>query len=245
MIAKYSYGIILIFDNKVLLVQRRFTYAFMDFIMGKYSNLDSVKKLLNEMTLVELSDIYSLDFNKLWDKLWLPYQTLQKPNAFLYEKVFNKFKTFFLFDGGDRLRSFIDQSVPTGALIWNIPRGRKNTSKETDIYCAMRELDEETGYKKVDYTILPNYNKEVSYIHGDTKYICKYFIASLNIHPSDKHFDSKNMREVADNKWVSMAEIPYINPKPYLITIVRNAVKLVKKYKKGKYAVDYPIVTNI
>lgn len=240
MITKYSYGIMLINDNKVLIVQRRYTYAFVDFIMGKYANLDIARQLLHEMTMTELTDVYTLDFLKMWDKLWLPYNTVYKHNTFLYEKVFNKFKTYFLFDKGARLRLFVEQTIPSGKLVWNIPRGRKNSPREVDVYCAMRELEEETGYKKASYTILPNYTKEISYINNDIKYICKYYVAILNDHPIDRLFDIKNSREVADQKWASMLELPFVNEKDFLVPIVRVAIKLVKKYKKGSFVFKHP-----
>jgi 8-oxo-dGTP pyrophosphatase MutT (NUDIX family) len=240
MITKNSYGIILINDNKVLIVQRRYTYAFVDFVMGKYINLENVCRLLHEMTMTELTDVYTLDFSKMWDKLWLPYNTVYRHNTFLYEKVFNKFKTYFLYDKGNKLKSFVEQTIPAGSLVWNIPRGRKNSPREADVHCAIRELEEETGYKKSSYTILPNYTKEISYVNNDIKYICKYYVAMLNDHTIDRLFDVKNSREISDQKWASMVELQFVNKKDFLVPIVRVAMKLVKKYKKGSFLYLHP-----
>ena len=56
---------------KFLLVQRRDTIGYIDFLRGKYSSLYHLKILLHEMTQTEHNKLRSLTFDQLWDLLWV------------------------------------------------------------------------------------------------------------------------------------------------------------------------------
>ena len=65
----------------VLMVKKKYTYSFFEFVFCKYPKFDRLKleKLFDGMTFQEKSDILEMDFNKLWCKILLnipedPYQ---------------------------------------------------------------------------------------------------------------------------------------------------------------------------
>lgn len=60
---------------EVLLVKKRYTYSFVAFVFGQYSNKDEkrLKFLFNGMTLQEKIDILSLKFDMMWYKIWLEF----------------------------------------------------------------------------------------------------------------------------------------------------------------------------
>lgn len=72
-----SLGIIAFTKNtegilRFLMIRRKNTLGFMDFMRGKYSmyNKEYLINLLNEMTITEKRDILENDFNDLWKELW-------------------------------------------------------------------------------------------------------------------------------------------------------------------------------
>ncbi|VVB70158.1 Uncharacterised protein [uncultured archaeon] len=74
---KNSYGVIICRKNQTtgeieaLLIQRRYTYAFFDFVHGRYSNnFYSVKRLLSNMTDDEIELVRSLNFDVMFKLFW-------------------------------------------------------------------------------------------------------------------------------------------------------------------------------
>ena len=71
-----SYGIMLfkyeLNEFKLLLVQRKDSIAYIEFIRGKYSisNTSKLFNLLQNITKSELSNILNYDFDYLWNTLW-------------------------------------------------------------------------------------------------------------------------------------------------------------------------------
>lgn len=251
---KKSYGIILCkinsINNKpeVLLVHKRYTYAYSMFIHGKYSrpniwpksSLSMINNLLNQMTLEELLDIWSLDFKQMWYRIWL-----NNFNSELYKKKYTKFYISFIKqDNGDTLKIMIQQIRNFNTLSWEVPKGRPIDSQETDIICAIREIKEETGLSKNDYIILPNVKRYINYISLGTRYICTYYIAIIN--PSIKYYnnsilkDMTTVSEVSETKWFDIDRIRLIDDnKKHLESLINPAFKLVKKYVNGKWINRY------
>lgn len=256
---KKSYGIILCKVNSVtnkpetLLVHKRYTYAYSMFIHGKYSrpniwpksSMVFIINLLNQMTLEELLDIWSLDFKQMWYRIWL-----NNCNTELYKRKYTKYyMSFVKQDNGDLLRKTIQQIRNYNTLMWEVPKGRQIDSHEHSISCAIREIKEETGLSKDDYTILPNVKRYINYISLGTRYICTYYIAIIN--PSIKYYnttilkDIKNVSEVSETKWFDIDKIRLIDDyKKHLELLVNPAFKLVKKYLNNKWITRYRHVLN-
>lgn len=264
MLTKTSIGIILVkpgsikFPPEVLLVHKRHTYVFNDFVNGNYIYLHhntnsfflkkkytimSVETLLEQMTTDELLDILSLNFEQMWYRIHL---SVDKTDP-IYIKKYNKFKSEFLhFDNGAKLISIINSIRGRGTLLWEVPKGRKLYNiKESDLECAMRELEEETGITKSNYEIIPSVKKKVSYISNNVKYIFIYFIAFTNakiiknrnrlnakIYES-QIIGSNDIREVSEIGWFNLQYIKlFDNGSGHLYNIIKPAFAIVKNYLK-------------
>src|ERR1700678_1713015 len=136
---------------EVAMVHKRYTYEFNEFVHGRYSrhHLRTVTNLLEKMTVEELLDIWALNFDQIWYRIW---QTADKKE--LYNKKVSKFHTSFIKDDdGKLLRQLVKQARGSGALLWEPPGGKHSTPKESDIMCAVREMFEEVRAEKRDYRL--------------------------------------------------------------------------------------------
>ena len=59
-------------ENKYLLIRRKDTLGYVDFIRGKYkiNNISHIVSLINEMTINEKQNLLTHDFDYLWNNLW-------------------------------------------------------------------------------------------------------------------------------------------------------------------------------
>ena len=220
---KQSSGIVLCHYNdtskeyEVVLVQRRYTYAFFEFIQGDYSMAKkSYYMYLQNMTVNELIMIYSSPFEVLWHFIWLDNGD---------EMCFKECKQKFEMNWGNRseLRKIILKVRSHGKLEWMFPRGQSIRSKnETPIECAIREFKEETGISSECYTIIPEYLYVVEYIHLEIKYIMKFYMAILKSEYYQRLSEFKLSLldeatcEVHSIKWCS---ISYIKSLPILLNL--------------------------
>ena len=85
-----SYGVILINkkDLKILMINRKDSLCYIDFIRGKYkiNNLEYLNKLLSRMSKIELENIKNKNFQVLWKDLW----NIPEEDRYLQE-IFDKY----------------------------------------------------------------------------------------------------------------------------------------------------------
>jgi 8-oxo-dGTP pyrophosphatase MutT (NUDIX family) len=247
---KKSLGIILCKINtitnqpEVLLVHKRYTYAYSMFVHGKYSrpniwpksSMQFIINLLNQMTLEELLEIWSLNFKQMWYRIWL-----NNIEDEFYKRKYNKFfMSFIKNDTGDQLKKYILSVRNYSSLNWEVPKGRPIDFQEKNLHCAIREIKEETGLNKTDYTILPNVKRYVNYVSLGTRYICTYYIAIVNhcikYYNTSVFKDMKKFNEVSETKWFDINKIRLIDDhKHHLESLISPAFKLVKKFNSGKW----------
>lgn len=148
-------------DVKYLLIQRKDTLGYVEFMRGRYklNEVDFIKKLLFEITYTEIEKLKTYNFDELWDKLWMKQQTSKHyKNEFESSKIkFNELKKGYLLEGTlislDKILNCIETNWQETE--WGFPKGRRNL-RESDINCAAREFREETGYSTGDFIILKN-----------------------------------------------------------------------------------------
>jgi len=133
---------------RVLLVRRRYTYAYVDFVYGRYGkNSRGLSRLFNAMTAEELLSVSTFNFELMWNMLWK--EKMPRPSHFIrdeiYMKTHAKFSSYVM-RNSNSVQSIINNTETRGNISWEIPKGHKDFRKETDIMCAIRELEEETGY---------------------------------------------------------------------------------------------------
>ena len=132
-----------------LAIQRKDTISFVEFIRGKYNpdNLGYVRKLLSTMTEDEQSRVASQPFTRLWNLFWGSWK--RDPQCGCessFQGAQNAYTRLVHVCGSGGLQGLI-ASVDDAAAEqeWSFPKGRK-APVETDISCAMREFQEETGF---------------------------------------------------------------------------------------------------
>ena len=254
---KTSIGVILCRRNaktgrpEALLAHKRYTYAFADFVHGRYARgragsnaaLRCVAPLFDQMTREELFDVFSLNFGQMWYRI-----SLTLDNRDLYNKKYAKFQsTFMRDDGGAALRRLVMLARANGVLLWEVPKGRRLNAREADILCASRELREETGVEKSEYRFLPGVKRRVSYVSAGTRYVCAYYVALANPRLANAvSYDDptrptlreiNHMAEVSEVRWHDIERIRLIDSSDSrLESLVAPAFKLMKQYLKGRWA---------
>lgn len=238
---KQSIGVVCIrfVNNKpeVLMVCKRYTYAYAEFIHGKYPQGDFRKNtrakneiisLFNGMTIEEKLDILSLDFEKMWYRIWLKGP---RPGFFFIAK--NKFESTFLMDDGCRLSALIGKST-NSQRVWEMPKGRKKSPTEPDVLCAIREFTEETNIPKKDYRIIPNLRRKYSYIDKDIKYTNTYYVAVANgnISLSIDFSAQDQVNEIGDIRWMNIEAIRCHDFYGHLEPFIKPIFKVIKKERR-------------
>jgi hypothetical protein len=142
-----SFGIICykLEDNEIkfLMIQRKDSLSFMEFIRGKYDliNLDYIKQLLLNMTINERNMIITTSVDEIWNYLWHQNDNSNNKNNKEFYESKQKFNTL---NDSNFLRNYI---LSINSIFneqeWGFPKGRRKI-KETDLDCAVREFYEET-----------------------------------------------------------------------------------------------------
>lgn len=207
-----SHGIILCRagprGTEAVLVQARYTYAFSEFVFGRYGVRDeaAVRALAERMTMEERSEAYGLNFEAMWARV-----RFGAPNSELYCGRRDLFAANWLGDGGERLRRLLRSVRGAGRLRWEFPKGRR-VGAETDLACAMREFVEETGIPAEAFRLLPGFARRVSFQHCGRVYTTVYYLAALTGEAADprRNLGLHNLgrtSEVSDIAWADMAAI--------------------------------------
>lgn len=249
---KKSYGIICARFNKrtnkieFLLVRKRCTYYYFDFILKHYDKYDDTKLLylFNRMTYDEKIDILSLDFGRMWFRLWLinPDSPYTPPNLKLstdydrYKLCKSTFEKNYMYDGGKRLRDIMGKSKNSNCL-WEIPKGRKSSSQEKDMVTAIREFGEETGIDSLKYDILEEGPIILSNISNGVKYTNYYYLAIYTDPDINVNIDFNNQMQISEISGIDWFDIDKINvlDSPQIVHVIKNANKILrKKYKIQK-----------
>lgn len=229
---KYSVGIACcrIVDStaQILLVNKRVSYAYYDFVRGKYrSDADSLIRLLSNMTVDEKVCILGFDFVAIWHRIWM--DLIPKNVNFFTLKA--KFETNFIRDGGKRLKNLIAQSKSI-RTIWEIPKGRKEHN-ESELNCAIREFEEETGINKKKYSLLLPGHRYQTIIDNGVKYVSKYYIAKAGqyVEPTIKILNGQ-VGEILDARWMNINEVRVIDQTKRLENVIKPILKYVKNNTK-------------
>ena len=221
---------------KYLMIQRRDTLGFVEFIRGKY-NLENIKyiiKLFEIMTETERENIMNNNFDTLWNNLWM-----SKNNQY-HNEYDNSKKKFNLLKMGIYIKNALyslDKINKTANKIykspeWGFPKGRRNC-RETDLDCAKREFEEESGMESANYKILSDI-KPIEEIFSGTnniRYKHIYYVAVL-LEDKELTIDKDNFNqasEISNIKWFDFENVlanirEYNIEKKNVITKVKNII---------------------
>jgi 8-oxo-dGTP pyrophosphatase MutT (NUDIX family) len=232
-------------DNqpKYLMIRRRHTLGFMDFIRGKYSiyNKTYLLNLFKQMTIEEKKLISTKEFLELWNYLWNK-ENLAEQYRSEYLNSKEKFLTIKcgIINQNDsyNLTSLIEMTANEKwhEPEWGFPKGRKNYN-EKDLDGALREFTEETGYNSKYLNIIENIMPfEEVFMGSNYKtykhryYLMKMNSQALNLQQENLNFDKM---EVSKIEWKTYEEAidsirPYNLEKIRMLTHINNCFKNLK-----------------
>jgi 8-oxo-dGTP pyrophosphatase MutT (NUDIX family) len=206
-VVKYSYGLACVLPGvipKILFIKRRLTYAFFDFIMGRYQ-FNELRSMFNMMTYNEKTEILELDFDRLWKRLiGINADAKRKIDIDSYTKKKARFEKVL-----PTLKALMNNTTDADP-VWEIPKGGQEKN-EKPLSTAIREFEEETLIG-VDYTLLECKPLVQKYKHGKTTYVSSYFVAVVKKYEESGLFSSYHCNlEVECSRWFSMKEIEFLN----------------------------------
>ena len=237
-----SYGIILFRSTsnglQYLMIRRKDSFGYIDFIRGKYvqNNLEHLKSIFNEMSVVEKESIRTSTFDALWTKMWgITTMTSQyKSEEIASQKKFEMLKAGLqINDELVSIDTLISESTTNWCETeWEFPKGRRNFL-EKDLECALREFEEETGYSRGKVKVVENLMpfEEIFIGSNHKSYKHKYFLAFTE--DNNDILEGYQASEVSKLEWKTLAECldairPYNLEKKQLIL---NINKVLQEYR--------------
>ena len=224
---------------EILLIRRKDSLAFVDFMRGKYNldDLDYIVKIMERMTINEHKMILENDFKTLWNYLWGASLTNQYKNEEKMSQIkFEKLKNGYNFNTNlININDIINKcKISYNEPEWGFPKGRRNY-QEKDIMCGLREFEEETGYSKENIIIINNILPldEIFTSSNYKSYKHKYYIGLFkNFKNPEKLFQTNEISKIS---WVNIDDAKnyirdYNVEKKNIIIQLNNLLKTYKVY---------------
>jgi 8-oxo-dGTP pyrophosphatase MutT (NUDIX family) len=201
-------------NNKIkyIMIQRKDSLSFMEFIRGKYNVNDIlyIRQLVSSMTLNEKNLLINKQFDEIWNYAW--YQNNASNIKHTTEYIESKHKFEYLVSNNilssitNNVMHVVDQEQE-----WGFPKGRRKL-KESDIDCAVREICEETRLTSNDIQILEDILpfEEIFFGTNNVLYKHTYYIAKIidkDIPISVDQNCVEQMREVRALNWFCYEEV--------------------------------------
>jgi 8-oxo-dGTP pyrophosphatase MutT (NUDIX family) len=186
----------------VLMVKRKDSMAYMEFIRGKYdvANPAYIGTLLKNMTKQEHQQIIKEEFDTLWTRLWGEGRDTRST-----EFECSKEKYYAI----DRPNLITLNPTNYTDPEWGVPKGRR-AKGETDIDCAMREFEEETNIDKSAYIVRKTIVLSETFKGtNNVEYQHTYFLATLKSSAGinlSQTLTSVQRREISEVSWKSLSE---------------------------------------
>lgn len=196
-----------------LMIRRKDTLGFIDFMRGKYSvyNKEYILNMINQMTNNEKMRIKVEPFSKLWSDLW--GETAVQSDAYKSEEMSSKNKFELLRSGVYtrfdfyNLEELVDSAIPIWTEPeWGFPKGRRNY-QERDCDCAVREFCEETGYNADQLIMLKNIQPFEEIFTGSNykSYKHKYYVMFMEYEDTLSQRNEQAC-EVSASAWLTADE---------------------------------------
>ena len=228
-----------IYNNQIqyLMIRRKDTLGFIDFMRGKYSinNKSYILNMLNQMTLHEKKSLLECSFNDLWFHIWgkEKLSSQYKSEEISSQEKYNILKGGVYLEGVKQynLQSLIEESNKKhnwGEPEWGFPKGRRNYG-EKDIQTGIREWTEETGYPSNSVNIISNILPFDEYFVGSNfkSYKHKYYLAYIKDNFSNDNYQKS---EVSQMKWLSYEDcLKYIRPYNLERIEILNKINIILK----------------
>lgn len=208
-----SYGIVVyrIINNQkeYLMVRRKNSFGYIDFIRGKYSlqNLHQVQNMIDEMSLEEKSNLLKYTFEELWFQMWGNNNVKYKIEENTSIKKFEELKKGIYFNSQLVTLEILinNSSTKWQETEWEFPKGKKNY-QEHEITCALREFEEETGNNIKNLYIIENLApfEEIFMGTNNKTYKNKYFVGHMK--ENIDILENYQINEISKIEWKSLKE---------------------------------------
>lgn len=227
-------------ENKYLMICRKKTLGYVDFLRGKYSLTSSthLMNLIDEMTVTEKKDLLTKSFFELWENLWGVKSDGSSEETISSEKFNSLIHGCIMENECIKLSDLISNSkTKWDEPEWGFPKGRRN-NYESDIMCALREYEEETGYDRQDLTLIKNIMPYEEIFTGSNykSYKHKYFVArSTKSIQKRPHQES----EVSKIEWFTYEEAmdkirPYNVERKNILMLIHSMLEEYNVYELKK-----------
>jgi len=212
-------------DIKFLMIQRKHSLSYIEFLRGHYNENDNnkIEKLFELMSKKEVNDIKNNNFEFLWDCLW---KETAKSKTYLKEMIQSKNKFIYL-----KINKIIDNlESKYDSPEWGFPKGRRNKF-ENNVNCANREFMEETNLNNYTYFDRINSIEETFLGTNNINYKHIYYLAYSEEEKLDFNIDNY---EIGNIGWFTIDQIlkllrPYneskvniINQIYFFISVLNN-----------------------
>jgi len=206
---------------RFLMIRRRNSFSYIEFIRGKYK-IDDIDYILNNLRFMSNSEkklLLTNSFDENWNYVWniynkntnkKKYSTEYEESKFKFEKIIKGFEVNIynnkIFINLEYLINQIENKYEETE--WGFPKGRKEKN-ESEKECACREFEEETDFSSYDYEILKmNPINELFMGSNKVKYKHKYFIAQCNgdKYPKINENNSIQKMEIGGIEWLTIDE---------------------------------------
>ena len=215
----------------VLMVKRKDSMSYVEFIRGKYevSDLEYIKKLISNMTILEQHAICEEPFETLWSKLW---GNSRDSFGGEYDISLDKFNRL------DKKAIVVDAVSTYKDPEWGFPKGRRMRG-ETDLECGVREFFEETNIPREAYIIDEKLNfTEIFTGTNGVQYKHIYYIGLLvnsrGINLKQK-LTAVQRREISAVDWKTLAECKAITRPHYT-----QRKKIIEDIERTISTYEYP-----
>jgi len=214
-------------DIKFLLIQRKHSLSYIEFLRGKYNENDMIKitNMFELMSEKEVKNIKTNEFDYLWNNLW---KDTARSKTFLKEMSISNNKFNYL------KKNNIIENLKSKYLEpeWGFPKGRRNKF-ENNNDCAHREFVEETNL--LNYMQFDRIGIMEETFNGTDNNLYKhiYYIAGSDEDELTTNFDNY---EVSNIGWFTIDQVlnllrPYnkskidlINQLYFFLTVITNKI---------------------
>ena len=221
---------------RFMMVSRRFSLGFIEFIRGKY-NVDDSKMIINLFEQMYEDEIVFIRKNQYDNILYHFLNRNNEPKDVVLNRIYEgrysneyceaKIKFNLLLDPQED----VDNMVPLSLSFytqrikpkwknpeWGFPKGRRDKHVEENLSCACREFEEETGYMSNEYIVLNKIEPIEEKLTGTNgiKYKHVYYLSidncdNCNTIDINRDYDSYEIGEI---KWFSYDEA-MLHIRPY------------------------------
>lgn len=222
------------YKNRILfmMVSRRFSLGFIEFIRGKY-NISDATSIINLFEQMTINEIKIIETNTYDDILYYFLNRKNESKEIVLNRIYEgkysneyceaKIKFNYLLNPNENEEDNIPWNLyfytkhikPKWNIPeWGFPKGRRDKRNEENLMCACREFEEETGYKTNEYIILNRIEPIEEKLIGTNGVNYKH-IYYLAINNTDKEINVNgyDIYEIGNIKWFTYDEaISYIRP---------------------------------